>query len=364
MEWRLDDDDAHESLMIEVEMLTSSYTEDELQWRPAEKSDTNPTLWLSARPKTAADTRLQFVKADLCFTVSKDYPGVAPEVEVLVTRGLGDAQVSELKTEPATLTTEMLGGPMLLSLVEACEDVLTKYNLAGECSICLEAFEGGEKSATTAVVKTEPCFHRFHAACLANAWRIAVNEAEEQRVQRARAALHTDGGGRGGGGGVKSASSSSAASSKDKLGHRGEGAAAAASSSEKFDLEIERRNRAMAALMVATRSSGGGGGVSTTTRPHLDWRAVRLSCPECRSMLGAADHPFLAALLDHEDGGEGGTKAQKKPSADAAGGGRACLLSGKENRAFEGGAAKTKTTKKEEEEEEEEGENEGHGRSA
>ena len=83
MEWRLNDDDAHESLMIEVEMLTSSYTEDELQWRPAEKSDTNPTLWLSARPKTAADTRLQFVKADLCFTVCKDYPGVAPEVEVL-----------------------------------------------------------------------------------------------------------------------------------------------------------------------------------------------------------------------------------------------------------------------------------------
>ena len=158
MEWRLDDDDAHESLMIEVEMLTSSYTEDELQWRPAEKSDTNPTLWLSARPKTAADTRLQFVKADLCFTVSKDYPGVAPEVEVLVTRGLGDAQVSELKTELATFTTEMLGGPMLLSLVEACEDVLTKYNLAENAASASKRLRAARKVRPQRSSKPSPAF--------------------------------------------------------------------------------------------------------------------------------------------------------------------------------------------------------------
>ena len=70
---------------------------------------------------------------------------------------------------------------------------------------------------------------------------------------------------------------------------------AAAAAMSAAEAEAARRRQAMAALVAAKDSGGVAGG------RRLNWRSVKLMCPECRCPLAAADHPTLAPLLDSED---------------------------------------------------------------
>jgi hypothetical protein len=127
-----------------------------------------------------ASFRLSIVSADeeapserrpavkMVVTYEKGYPfRTPPTIRFENHCGLSDVATLQLQELVQKAANETLGEGMIFQLVEHTQECLLKFNLAGECPICLLSLE--DQSKESAALQT-PCGHRFHGQCLAEYW--------------------------------------------------------------------------------------------------------------------------------------------------------------------------------------------------
>ena len=256
-------------VLEEIEILREVYEDSSVRWDHGEEGSILGVVHFSCLPKTGGQRQRQFVRAEIALELLPGYPAVPPNIRVMRSSGIGDADERVLLKSLDSLAQELDDCPMLVSLVEAAFEGLTALNTAGECSVCLDGFEADFEDA---IVRTEPCWHRFHAECLAKVWGSAVDAALDK--QRASAGGGGGGGGEGGGGcgGEDSYCGPHDSENPDR-------SATSAASDEQ-----RRRDRVY--------------GLFSAARPANYWRSMPLSCPACRTSLKALDHPAIAPYLD------------------------------------------------------------------
>jgi hypothetical protein len=116
------------------------------------------------------------VSCALQWTLPPTYPEVVPELVVRNDKGMDDAWCIQLKDTVLTSAKEMVGGPMIFSLVEVAREWLTERNIAGV----------GEGS--------------MHAKMLSKELETKKALEQQQQQQQAKAGSAGDKSGKGGGG--------------------------------------------------------------------------------------------------------------------------------------------------------------------
>ncbi|KAM9305058.1 E3 ubiquitin-protein ligase RNF25 [Gastrophryne carolinensis] len=146
------------SLWQELQVLQSIYLE-ELQ---VCQEDDRMLLRMTLHPATAADMERQYVCLTLQLALPPKYPDEPPEISVRNPRGMGDEQIDSIINTLRSMATQEVGGPVLYELIEKGKEMLTASNIPrGHCVICLYGFQEGDGLTKT------PCYHHFHAHCLA-----------------------------------------------------------------------------------------------------------------------------------------------------------------------------------------------------
>ena len=205
--------EAEDLVAMELEMLESVFPPEDGTVAVREGGDA-VTVVAKLRPYTAEEESKQFVRLELSLTVARgcSYPDEPPSIALGRSSGLDDAQRDALRDALCARAACLAEGgeAMLLALLEQARELLTSYNTAGECPICMgglaEACDdeeevvvvegegekpdggGGASSAASLappvaqvqvqVLKT-PCFHRFHVSCFARFWRCEWRRQQE-----------------------------------------------------------------------------------------------------------------------------------------------------------------------------------------
>ncbi|CAI8058014.1 E3 ubiquitin-protein ligase RNF25, partial [Geodia barretti] len=113
-------------------------------------------------PSTADDKEQQFVYLDLCLGIPATYPQTPPTLNLLQSRGLADAHLTNIREGLVELCSELVGSPMVYQMVEWVKESLTNHNRpCGQCALCLSDFTEEEVEFR----KTD-CYHYFHTLCL------------------------------------------------------------------------------------------------------------------------------------------------------------------------------------------------------
>eukprot|EP01102_Stenamoeba_stenopodia_P017343 TRINITY_DN6198_c0_g1_i1.p1 TRINITY_DN6198_c0_g1~~TRINITY_DN6198_c0_g1_i1.p1 ORF type:complete len:554 (+),score=154.17 TRINITY_DN6198_c0_g1_i1:159-1820(+) len=154
-----------ESALHDEMLLLEAMYPNELQYDRAKSQ-----ISIQLKPNTAMDSTKQFVQCLLVFNTKEDYPASIPDISIVQERGISESdKTSMIQRLKAKAKEELIGTPMLFSLIEEGKELLTMSNKPSEgCSICLCPFE--EDDDETTIVRT-PCFHYFHRDCFISWWR-------------------------------------------------------------------------------------------------------------------------------------------------------------------------------------------------
>ncbi|KAF4528763.1 hypothetical protein B566_EDAN016950 [Ephemera danica] len=113
-------------------------------------------------PATAADEEQQFVTVTLAVDLPPTYPEDSPSIRLRNPRGLSDDLVAKILIEARAKCEDYVGQPVIYELIELVKEHLTSSNTPNcHCTICLYGFHDEDDFTKT------PCFHYFHAHCLA-----------------------------------------------------------------------------------------------------------------------------------------------------------------------------------------------------
>lgn len=168
-----------DELTEELELLRAVWPDEE-ELRVERPAGRRARLVFQLYPLTAGEDLQRFVRCELVMEVPLRYPSAPVRVSVGSSRGLSEEQSTVLLQALAAKAESLVGEVALYALAEAAQEALTALNApVGECAICLRDLE--EADAEPLAVARTPCFHAFHASCLANYWW-----AEWQRQAPAR----------------------------------------------------------------------------------------------------------------------------------------------------------------------------------
>ncbi|XP_065349036.1 E3 ubiquitin-protein ligase RNF25 [Cloeon dipterum] len=158
----------------EIEALTAILM-DEVKVSQSEESITVETVLF---PSTAADEEQQYVTVTLAVDLPAGYPDQSPIVRLKKPRGLDDDLLSKILTEAKAKCHDYLGQPVIYELIELVREHLTCSNTPScHCAICLYGFRDEDEFTKT------PCFHHFHAHCLASYVR-SYQETQKQEKEK------------------------------------------------------------------------------------------------------------------------------------------------------------------------------------
>jgi hypothetical protein len=137
---------------------------------------------VSVEPHTAGDESMSFARADIAFLAREGGDGfcVVDKVSLRNEKGLDEDQVRDITVKLSQRASELRDEqePPLFALLTELRDILTAESEAPSqrCLVCLTAVgenpdsddeDAAGEAGDIAIVKTEACFHLFHAACLA-----------------------------------------------------------------------------------------------------------------------------------------------------------------------------------------------------
>ncbi|XP_059480057.1 E3 ubiquitin-protein ligase RNF25 isoform X2 [Neocloeon triangulifer] len=132
-------------------------------------------------PSTAADEEQQFVTVTLTVELPAGYPDESPAIRLRNPRGLDDDLLAKILSEAKAKCEDYLGQPVIYELIELVREHLTSSNTPScQCAICLYGFRDEDEFTKT------PCFHHFHAHCLASYVR---SHQEMQRQEKEKVPL-------------------------------------------------------------------------------------------------------------------------------------------------------------------------------
>eukprot|EP01100_Stratorugosa_tubuloviscum_P011467 TRINITY_DN5116_c2_g1_i1.p1 TRINITY_DN5116_c2_g1~~TRINITY_DN5116_c2_g1_i1.p1 ORF type:complete len:187 (-),score=57.33 TRINITY_DN5116_c2_g1_i1:100-660(-) len=135
-------------------------------------------------PSTGGDEMGIWVKCEIIFTISTNYPEVCPIIEVEDLLGLEPIELSKICSNLKERSEELKGQQMLFELIELAKELITSMNKPANCPICLITFETSDYYTTT-------CKHKYHRDCLFKWFNICYQESIKKQNELFAVSINT-----------------------------------------------------------------------------------------------------------------------------------------------------------------------------